>query len=168
MSGVKKKDERQLLEVLTLLKKVEPKEIIKLLKEKEKQERQQQSQYIPVSLFTATPLSSLEAITVYLREKQHLQFVQMEKLLGRNQIALSTTYGRARKKYAGSFDILETKYIIPCSSIADKKLSVLENIVWHLKKTYSLSNANIAKLLKKDQRTIWTVLKRAKKKEVRT
>ncbi len=168
MSSVKKKDERQLLEVLTLLKKVEPKEILKLLKKKEKQERQQQSQYIPVSLFAATPLSSLEAITVYLREKQQLQFVQMEKLLGRNQIALSTTYRRARKKYTGSLDIAETKYHIPCMIIADKKLSVLESIVWYLKKTYAFSNAKIAILLKKDQRTIWTVLSRAKKKEVRT
>lgn len=168
MSGVKKKDERQLLEVLTLLKKVEPKDILKLLKEKEKQERQQQSQHIPVSLFAATPLSSLEAITVYLREKRQLQFVQMEKLLDRNQIALSTTYRRARKKYAISLDIPETKWTIPCLCIADKKLSVLESIVVYLKKTYSLSNASIAKLLKKDQRTIWTVLNRAKKKEVRT
>ncbi|MBI5003229.1 hypothetical protein HZC31_07635 [Candidatus Woesearchaeota archaeon] len=165
---MKKKDERQLLEVLTLLKKVEPKDILKLLKEKEKQERQQQSQHIPVSLFAATPLSSLEAITVYLREKRQLQFVQMEKLLDRNQIALSTTYRRARKKYAISLDIPETKWTIPCLCIADKKLSVLESIVVYLKKTYSLSNASIAKLLKKDQRTIWTVLNRAKKKEVRT
>ena len=164
MRGVRKKDEKQLLEVLTLLQKLESKEILKLIKKNEWQKKQQESSFIPVSLFSATPLSSLEAITVYLRDVKQLRFTEMEKLLNRNQIALSTTYRNARKKYPKIIRIKETKYFIPCSIFSNKKLSVLENIVFYLKHEYNLMNVQISQQLNKDQRTIWTVFDRAKKK----
>jgi len=43
-------------------------------------------------------------------------------------------------------------------------LSVLENISLYLRSEYGLSNAQIAKLLRKDNRTIWTVIDRAERK----
>lgn len=168
MRSVGRKEEKQLLEVLTLLKKLDPKDVLKLVREKEKQKQEQQSAIIPISLFSATPLSSLEAITVYLRDVQQLTFVQMETLLGRNQIALSTSYRNAKKKYNGKIEVKETKFSVPCGVIANRQFSVLENITLHVKRVYNLPNAKIAKLLGKDPRTIWTVLERAKKKGVRT
>lgn len=163
-----KKQEEHLLELLTILKKLDPKDVLKLIKEKEKEQKQLESKVIPVSLFAATSLSSLEAITVYLRENKGLRFSEMEKILSRNQIMLSTTYRNAKKKYAKKIEISETKYSLPCSIFSNRKLSVLENIVLYLKKEYELSNKSIGLLLKKDPRTIWTVLSRAKKKGVRT
>jgi hypothetical protein len=88
----------------------------------------------------------------------------MEKILGRDQRVLSTTYRNAKKKYADELKILPTKYYIPCHIIANKQWSVLENITLYLKQEYQLSNTEIAHLLNKDPRTIWTVLNRIKKK----
>ncbi|MEK6920518.1 MAG: hypothetical protein AABX82_01440, partial [Nanoarchaeota archaeon] len=139
-----------------------------IIKEKEKQDRQEKAQIIPVSLFSVLPVSSLEAIAVYLRDIKSLSFSEMGKLLGRNPIALNRSYHQAKIKYKHSFSVPETKYHLPCHLFLNKKQSVLENIVVYLKKEYVLSNTIIAKLLNKDPRTIWTVLSRAKKKGVRT
>ncbi len=170
MSGDKRNQSKKLAEVLEFLKDeydIAPSQVLRLIKEKKKQQREQGSQYIPVSLFTATPLSSLEAITVYLRETKRHTFVEMESLLGRNQIALATSYRNAKKKDAKQLILQTSKYQIPCSTLKNSELSVLETICFYLKKEYLLSNNEIAKLLNKDPRTIWTVLARAKKKGVK-
>ena len=162
-----KNEERALLAVLTLLQKLEPKEILKLIKEKEKKEKVLQSNLIPVSLFSASSLSSLEAMTIYLRENKALKFSEMEKILFRNQIMLSTTYRNAKKKYTKDLQLPDSKYFLPCTIFANKKLSVLENIVFYMKQEYHLQNNQISKLLNKDPRTIWTVLYRIKEKKVK-
>jgi hypothetical protein len=88
----------------------------------------------------------------------------METILGRDQRVLSTTYRNAKKKNPEQLTITPTKYYLPCHIIANKKLSVLETIASYLKREYKLTNAAIAILLNKDQRTIWTVLNRARSK----
>ena len=168
MKYLKRTEDKALLKVLTALQKLDPKEVLAIIKEKERQERQEKAQLIPVSLFSILPLSSLEAIVVYLRDIKALSFSEMGKLLGRNPIALNRSYHQAKIKHRHSFSVPETKYHIPCRLFLNKKQSVLENIVVYLKEEYALSNSAIAKLLNKDPRTIWTVLFRAKKKEVRT
>ena len=171
MRADSKKQEKKLREVLRFLENkyaVAPKEVLKLIREKEKKEKEEESEYIPVSLFTAAPVSSLEVITLYLRDVKKLKFSAMGSLLGRNQIALSSTYRNAKKKYPASLRVEESEYKIPCAVLKTRSLSVLETIVVYLKNAYMLQNNEIAKLLGKDPRTIWTVLKRAKKKEVRT
>jgi hypothetical protein len=57
-----------------------------------------------------------------------------------------------------------SKYKLPVSIIAERKMSVLESLVFHLKKKYSLSYHDISLLLRRDERTIWTVYQRALKK----
>lgn len=168
MKGVRKTEEKALLRVLTVLQKLEPKEVLKIIKEKERQERQEKAQHIPLSLFTVVPVSSLEAIVLYLRDKKELSFFEIGKILDRNPIALNRSYHQAKIKHKHSFSVPETKYHIPCRLFLNKKQSVLENIAVYLKEEYILSNTAIAKHLNKDPRTIWTVLDRAKKKEVRT
>ena len=59
---------------------------------------------------------------------------------------------------------LEEKEGILTSFFRGNNLSILESIVRYLKETGSLSYHNIAILLKRDDRTIWTVYKRALKK----
>ena len=53
---------------------------------------------------------------------------------------------------------------IPSYIFKDRKLSVLEAIVKYLKEERQLSYHEIAVLLKRDDRTIWTVYNRVKKK----
>lgn len=166
-----KKQEKKLQEVLRFLENtyaVAPTEVLKLIRERERKKKEEESAYVPVSLFRAAQVSSLEAITLYLRDIKKLKFSEIGSLLGRNQIALSSTYRSAKKKHPASLRIEESEYSIPCAALKAKKLSVLETIVVYLKAAYRLPNNEIAKLLEKDPRTIWTVLHRAKKKEVRT
>jgi hypothetical protein len=60
--------------------------------------------------------------------------------------------------------VTATTYYLPLS-IFDEEKSILECVVSHLKTNEKLSLAEIARLLDKDPRTIWTVWDRAKKKE---
>jgi len=53
---------------------------------------------------------------------------------------------------------------LPVSTIAGRKLSVLESIVYNLRETYSLSYHEIALIMRRDDRTVWTVYYRALKK----
>ena len=120
---------------------------------------------VPISVFNNDYLSSLENIVKYLRENLLLTFKQIGSLTNRNQIALAVTYRNAKNKMESRFVVEEiSPYSIPVSILKDRKLSVLENIVSYLKDTFGLTYHNIAVLLNRDDRTIWTVYQRAIKK----
>ena len=53
---------------------------------------------------------------------------------------------------------------IPLRILQDRNVAVLEAIVEYLKQEKGLKYSEIAKLLNRDQRTIWTVYSRVKKK----
>jgi hypothetical protein len=56
---------------------------------------------------------------------------------------------------------------IPTSIFKNRGLSVLESLVVFLKEEYELHFHDISKLLNRDDRTIWTVYDRAKKKRTK-
>ena len=120
---------------------------------------------VPISVFKNEFLGSLENIVKYLRENLLLSFKQIGALTNRNEIALAVTYRNAKKKLPAKFVVEEiSPYSIPVSILQDRKLSVLENIAAYLKDTFGLTYHSIAVLLNRDDRTIWTVYKREKKK----
>lgn len=55
---------------------------------------------------------------------------------------------------------------IPMEIIKNRNLSILESIVKFLKEARNLTYHEIAVLLNRDDRTIWTVYSRARKKEL--
>ena len=59
---------------------------------------------------------------------------------------------------------LKVEINIPVSIFDDRRLGVLESLVFYLRENLSLKNSEIAKLLNRDDRTIWTVYNRVKKK----
>jgi hypothetical protein len=59
------------------------------------------------------------------------------------------------------------KYSIPLSIVCDRKVSIFETIVEYMKDHYGLTYHEIAVLLNRDDRTIWTVYNRAAKKRSR-
>ena len=159
--------EKKLDKVLLFLEKnydLSQSDVLELIKNKQKKKKEHEATFIPVSLFAATKLSSLEAIAVYLRENKLFSFAEMGQLLGRNPIALSASYRVAKKKHSKPIIVQQSTYFIPAVILQNKKLSVLENITFYLKAEYRLTNMQISQLLKKDPRTIWTVLDRAKNK----
>ncbi len=54
--------------------------------------------------------------------------------------------------------------LIPSSIFKDRNLSVLESLVEYLHTTENMTYHEIAKLLNRDDRTIWTVFNRSSKK----
>lgn len=162
-----KKEVQQVEEVLEFLAKkygISSRDTLHFIRTKQKDALRRMYWNIPVSLFSATSLSSLEAIAVYLHDNTGLSFAEMSKILGRHAAALHASYAVAKKKFPSQIIISETEYFIPCALLKERRYSVLETIVSYLKKEYHIKNKEISKLLNKDPRTIWTVLQRAAKK----
>jgi len=116
---------------------------------------------IPLCIFKHSELSSLESIVKYLRENCALKFNEIGTLLNRSQFTISSSYRIAKSKLPDKFSIQTSEYDIPTNIFKDRKLSVLESIVYYLKTKFDLKFTFIASLLKLDQRTIWTVYHRA-------
>jgi hypothetical protein len=60
--------------------------------------------------------------------------------------------------------VADSGYQIPLGIFSDRKLSTTENLVVYLKEHHGLKYRDIARILQRDERTIWTVYNRAKKK----
>ena len=158
--------EKRLLDTLSYLKEsgLNSDEIIKLVNNLLKPEVKEEIR-VPISVFNNDKLSGLETIVKYLRENLLLSFKQIAFLTNRNNIALAVSYRNARNKLSEKFVVTEiSPYSIPVSILQDRNLSVLENIVSYLKDNFGLAYHKIALLLNRDDRTIWTVYQRARKK----
>ena len=162
--------EKRLSDTLNYLKEqgLSPKDILNLVSKllDIKAVKAEEEVKVPISVFKNDKLGSLENIVKYLRENLMLTFKQIASLTNRNEIALAVTYRNARKKLESKFVVQEiSPYFIPVSILKDRNLSVLENIASYLKDTFGLTYHKIAVLLNRDDRTIWTVYQRAKKKK---
>ena len=119
---------------------------------------------IPISIFEVGDLSALETICKYLKEELDLNYAKIALLLNRNSRTIWTTYNNAIKKRKEKLPVNESKFSIPVSIFKNRKFSVLESIVSYLKNNFSLRYSEISVLLNRDERNIWTVYNRAKKK----
>jgi len=117
---------------------------------------------IYVSILKNRKLSSLESIVKYLRESG-LTNSAIANLIGRSPQVCSKTYNNAQKKYPHK--ITSVPSIDFPVKILKSKFSVLESIVAFLKEQ-GLTYHEIAQALNRDDRTIWTVHKRALDKHV--
>ena len=165
----KKKDkevvEKRLLDTLKYLQEQElsPEQIVNLVK-KHLEVPEKEEVKVPISVFNNEKLGALETIVKYLRENKLLSFKQIGSLTNRNDIALAVSYRNAKKKLEEKFVEEISPYYLPVSILQDRKFSVLENVVSYLKDTFGLTYHKIAILLNRNDRTIWTVYQRARKK----
>ncbi len=60
----------------------------------------------------------------------------------------------------------EKEIFIPLSAVTDRDVSILERVVEFLKEEQKLSFHEIAVLLNRNDRTIWTAYNRARKKRI--
>ncbi|MBI2658153.1 hypothetical protein HYX08_05665 [Candidatus Woesearchaeota archaeon] len=118
---------------------------------------------IPVGVFGSDSLSSLEAIVKYLREDLKIKFSRIGKMLNRSNKTIWATYHNAAKKMPSSFCLASSDVAIPVSALADRSYSTLESVVGFIK-GLDYSNHEVALMLHLDDRTIWTVYDRVKKK----
>ncbi|MCX6706518.1 MAG: hypothetical protein NT001_00025 [Candidatus Woesearchaeota archaeon] len=119
---------------------------------------------LPVSVLGDSKLSPLEAVVKYLKEEKKLSYHQIAEALKRDDRTIWLTYSNACKKRADKLEIKKSRFFIPVSILSDRKLSILESVVVHLKEEFELSFSEIASILNRDQRNIWTAHSRALKK----
>ena len=136
--------------------------ISRLLEEFANEEKEQKILSVPVSIFNKK-LGSLESIVKYLKEDEKLSNKKIGELLNRDNRTVWAIYNKAKKKNPSRLDT-KSKITLPLKILKPRKLSVLESIVYYLKKHYELNYHEIALHLKRDDRTIWTVYNRAKNK----
>jgi len=118
---------------------------------------------IPISIF-CKELSPLESVVKFLKEVYKQNFSEIAITLNRDQTTIWITYHNSIRKKKEEFKAEEALYWIPISIFKERKLSILELVSEFLKEQYHLSYHEIAVLLKRNDRTIWTVYQRAKKK----
>jgi DNA-directed RNA polymerase specialized sigma24 family protein len=118
---------------------------------------------VPVGIFSVVELTPLEAIIKYLHERRGLRFSQIAQTVGRDQRNVAITYHRASLKHPSPLIEKESSYRFPLVLLSDRSLSAFEQLVLYLRKQ-ELAYAAIAELTGRDQRTIWTIAKRAERK----
>jgi len=128
------------------------------------EKKQSKDNTIPISILRSSKLSSLESIVKFLRENRKLSYNNIGKFLDRNPKTLAVSYRVAHRKMPETFDnsVDDDKKRIPFTAFT-KELSILECICVYLKSDGN-SYAEISRMINKDQRTVWTVCKRAEKK----
>lgn len=153
--------EKQLIEAAEILKKygLKDEHIIELVKKSK--------EGIPVTIFANDELSALETIVKFLKENKELSFSRIASLLNRDQRTIWTTYSKARVKKKEKCIEKYSEYYIPFEIFRDRNLGVLENICLYLKDVYKFSFHQIAILLRRDDRTIWTSYNKAREKTKR-
>ncbi len=123
---------------------------------------------VPVAVLADRQLSVFEAVVAYLKDERKLSYRQIALLTNRNDRTIWTVYSRAGKKRAVvGREIRETGrkvHSIPISIFQNRKAAVLEAISVYLRDVAGLTYHEIAVLTNRDDRTIWTVYSRAKKK----
>ncbi|MBR9699928.1 hypothetical protein GOV09_05715 [Candidatus Woesearchaeota archaeon] len=130
---------------------------------------------LPVGLFRSK-LGPLEAVVGYMKEVLDLNLSQIARLLNRDETTIWTTYQNSWKKGKiivdlelkdvdfGALKIKKENFVVPLSVFANRELSILEALCVYLRENHGLNYTMLGKLLERNERTIWTVVSRAKKK----
>lgn len=114
---------------------------------------------LPVSVFKHG-LSGLETVCVFLKDVEGLRFSEIGKVLNRSPVTTRLSYRNGRKKYKGKLDVSEKDVRVPVEMFKNRKRSVLTHVVAYLKDVEKMSYKEIAKLMKRDYKTVWTAYKR--------
>ena len=122
--------------------------------------------FIPLSALQKRPLTILEAVITYLKEETALSYRELATLINRDERNVRDVYLKAQKKSIKQ-EKQTTTIIIPVSIFTNRILSPLEVLVTYLKEVHSLTYHELAVLLKRNDRTIWTVYQRARKKNMK-
>lgn len=144
-------------------------EIARIIKEKNKHV------LVPVSIFKSK-LAPLEALIKYFKDILGYKLSKIAKLLARDQTTIWTTYHNSLEKKVDlnleiadsilkDLELCSEDLVIPLSIFSDRKFSILESLCYYLRETLNLNYRKIGTLIDRDERTVWTVVNRAKKKK---
>lgn len=119
-------------------------------------------QNIPSSIFSEK-LTPFESAVKFLIENKKINYSEIGRILQKDRQVIWITYKRTAKKVSSTFKNLDFTNSIPLQKLSSNKYSIAELIVAHFKEL-NLKNSDIAKILKKDPKTIWTFYNRYKRK----
>ena len=119
---------------------------------------------IPLNIFSSK-LSSLETISKYCLENLSITATATAKLTKRSTVTIWKAYSSSKRKLPDKFSDNHSGYWLPLSAIADRRFSVLESVVKFLKEDLKLRYCEIARLLHRNDRTVWATYQNAKKKK---
>ena len=108
-------------------------------------------------------ISAFESIVKFLKENRGIANKEIAIVLGKSQKSVWQCYNNCKQKYSSQFKIVASEYYIPVSALKNE-LTILESVVSYLKDVLNLKFHQIGLTLKRDERTIWTVYDRAKKR----
>ena len=117
----------------------------------------------PLSLLNINTLSNLEVIVKYLRENKELSYREIATKLNRQSNTLAVVYKNAKRKNPDKLKNIDYTNLVPFSIFDDENLSVLESIIVYLQST-GKKQSQIARLINRDARTVWTIANRIKQK----
>jgi hypothetical protein len=137
-----------------------PDEVLHLLR----QRTLQNISSIPVDLLSNRNFSIFELIIRYLHEVRKLSLREIASLLNRDRKVVEDKYYNSR---IFPLDYPESDISIPAYLFRDRSLSFLEHITEYLKDVKRLRHSEIAQLLNRDTKTVWTIYMRAKQKRLK-
>ncbi len=113
---------------------------------------------IPIDVFRQE-ISAAESLCKYLKENIGLKLNEIAELLNRDQRTIWNNYNNAVKKKKEKI-IIREKENIPIEIFSDRRFSILESLVYHLKQK-GIRNIELSRLINKDPRNIYTLYSRA-------
>ncbi len=117
---------------------------------------------IPIEVFNQK-IGAAESICKYLKENKGMKFNEISRIVGRDQRTVWNNYRNAHKKMNEEIKVSEKTKYIPMKVFSNNKLSMLESVIYYLREE-RYRNIEIAQMLGKDTRNVWTIWNRARKK----
>ncbi|MFH1585218.1 MAG: hypothetical protein ABIB79_00440, partial [archaeon] len=130
-------------------------EVLELVKQKESVE-------IPITIFSKE-LGGLEVVVKYMKENLGMTYSEIAREIGRDERTVWVAYHKAVEKQKAPIKPKETDIELRIEVFKDRELTVLESVIMYLKKK-EMKYSEIGELLDRDQRNVWTIYSRAKKK----
>ncbi|HLD18848.1 MAG TPA: hypothetical protein VJB90_02460 [Candidatus Nanoarchaeia archaeon] len=118
---------------------------------------------VPTSIFVQE-LTILEAVTKHLKENRGMKLAEIARLLNRSPRSVWGSFKLAEKKHPDSLPIDSSAIKIPISLFSHPALSPSQILVMCLFDEHKMRLSEIAKLLHRDGRTIWTMYNTGKEK----
>ncbi|MBU1051523.1 MAG: hypothetical protein KJ718_03130, partial [Nanoarchaeota archaeon] len=117
---------------------------------------------VPIDIFKQA-IGPSEALCKFLKENKGLTYHEIALTLNRNDRTVWLNYRNAVGKKETKIKVSRKTLHIPVNIFTDRRLSILETAVNYLREK-GLKNAEVAELLNKDPRNIWTLYSRAVRK----
>lgn len=117
----------------------------------------QEELHIPLVLFNDRRLGVLETLVKYMKENLGMKYVEIARILNRDNRTIWATYDKATKKVPTGLPEAQG-YLIPINIFANRKQGVLQVLAKYAYQKLDLTYSQTAKLLNRDPRTIWCVV----------